>query len=148
MNSARSYLAVLLSTILPGLGQFYLNHVVKGTVLLFIFASAAGIFYINSLPVTEWRDLLRFKPAAGPAPPSSHNKTIGETSRLDTVRQEDTHYAFHLWTFDDGEKLFYRPIWKLKISALIQALLCWLYAVRDAWRSQYRHPRKRNLIET
>ncbi len=138
---ARSYLAAALSAILPGLGQLYLNQGVKGTILLFTFASAAVIFYINSLPVRDWGDLTRFKPKAETAIRSSDEDAIGETSRPDTTSQQDTRYAIHIWTFDDGEKLMYRPTWKLKISALVQAGLCWLYAIGDAWRGRRERPK-------
>ena len=121
-SGGHSYVAMCLSAILPGLGQFYLGQFVKGAVLLFVFGSAAGLFYINSLPVTEWRDLLRFKPAPVEA--------------SDSEQKEETDSGIHLWTFDDGEKLMFRPTWKLKISALIQAGLCWLYAVFDGWRGR------------
>lgn len=121
-SGGHSYVAMCLSAILPGLGQFYLGQFVKGAVLLFVFGSAAGLFYINSLPVTEWRDLLRFKPAP--------------VEESDSEQKEETDSGIHLWTFDDGEKLMFRPTWKLKISALIQAGLCWLYAVFDGWRGR------------
>ncbi len=124
-SGGRSYIAMCLSAILPGIGQFYLGQFAKGAVLFFVFISASGLFYINSLPVAEWRDLLRFEPAP-----------VGGTSELDSEKEEGTDYAIHLWTFDDGEKLMFRPSWKLKISALIQAGLCWLYAVIDGWRGR------------
>ena len=123
--TSRCIIATCLSAILPGLGQLYLEQFVKGAVLLFVFGSAAGLFYINSLPVTEWRDLLRFKPAA-----------VEETSD----EAERTDYGIHLWTFDDGEKLMFRPLWYLKISALIQAGLCWLYAVVNVWSGRGGEP--------
>lgn len=129
-SGGHSYVAMclssILSAILPGLGQFYLGQFVKGAVLLFVFGSAAGLFYINSLPVTEWRDLLRFKP------------TPVEDS--DSDQEEQTDSGIHLWTFDNGEELKFRPTWKLKISALIQAGLCWLYAVFDGWRGRRAEP--------
>lgn len=125
-TSSRSYLAMLLSAILPGLGQLYLEQFLKGTVLLIVFASAIGLFYVNSLPVTEWRDLMRFKPAA---PGATVSDGTGST-------EAQSNYAIHLWTFDDGEKLMFRPSWKLKISALIQAGLCWFYAVGNGWRGR------------
>ena len=134
-STARCFIASCLSAMLPGLGQLYLEQFVKGAVLLFIFGSAAGLFYINSLPVTEWRDLLRFQP-----PP------VAETSDEPADEQEKTGYAIHLWTFDDGEKLMFRPLWYLKISALVQAGLCWLYAVLNVWsgrRGETGEPRQR-----
>ena len=128
----RSYVAMILSAILPGLGQLYLGHSVKGFILFLIFASAVGIFYLNSMPVKEWRDLTQFKPAA------SDETTTDNTE--DT--QEPPSYAIHIWTFDDGEKLMYRPSWKLKISASVQGILCWLYAVGDGWRGRRRRGRR------
>ena len=126
---ARSYAAMVLSAILPGLGQLYLGQFVKGVIIFLIFASAAGLFYLNSLPVTEWRDLLRFRAAT----------KADEVLDSDELMQP---YEIHIWTFDDGEKLMYRPSWKLKISSAIQGVLCWLYAVGDGWRGR-RRTRKR-----
>ncbi len=123
-----SPLAMVLSALLPGLGQLYLGQFLKGFILFLIFASAVGIFYINSMPVNEWRDLTRFKPAA---------KVESSTDNTeDAEKQPD--YAIHIWTFDDGEKLMYRPSWKLKISGSIQGILCWLYAIGDGWRGRGR----------
>ena len=129
---ARSYVAMLLSAILPGLGQLYLGQFLKGFILFLIFASAFGIFYLNSMPVKEWRDLTQFKPAA-------NDETTTDNTE-DTQKQPS--YAIHIWTFDDGEKLMYRPSWKLKISASVQGILCWLYAVGDGWRGRRRKGRR------
>ena len=112
----RSYVAVFLSLIFPGLGQLYLGQFLKAFIVLFAFTSALGIIYINSMPVEDWSDLTRFKTAK-------------------------TDYAIHIWTFDDGEKLMYRPTWKLKISGSIQGILCWLYAIGDGWWGRRRKDR-------
>lgn len=128
---ARSYVAMLLSAILPGLGQLYLGQFLKGFILFLIFASALGIFYLNSMPVKEWRDLTQFKPAA---------KAETTTDNTEDT-QKQSSYAIHIWTFDDGEKLMYRPSWKLKISASAQGILCWLYAVGNGWRGRRRRGR-------
>jgi len=131
--TAHSFVAMVLSAILPGLGQLYLGQFLKAIILFAIFASAIGIFYLNSLPVTGWDDLMRFKPAA--IDNTSTDKADGSEA------QEP--YSIHIWTFDDGEKLMYRPSWKLKISASVQGVLCWLYAVGDGWRGRRRtrrHP--------
>lgn len=125
----RSYVAMVLSAILPGFGQLYLAQFVKGIIIFLIFASAAALFYLNSLPVTEWRDLLRFHAAT----------TADEEQDPD---ESIKPYEIHIWTFDDGEKLMYRPSWKLKISSSVQGVLCWLYAVGDGWRGR-RRTRKR-----
>ncbi len=128
MNS-RSYVAMVLSAILPGLGQLYLAQFVKGTIIFLIFATALAIFYLNSLPVTEWRDLMRFKPA------EQENTEGNDIGTEETQRP----YEIHIWTFDEGEKLMYRPSWKFKITSSIQAVLCWLYAVGDGWRGRRRN---------
>ena len=122
----RSYVAMFLSVILPGLGQLYLGHFLKAFIIFLGVASAVGIIYLNSMPVEDWRDLTRFKPPA---------KT--ETTQEGTEKSEKPPgYAIHIWTFDDGEKLMYRPSWKLKISGSIQGVLCWLYAIGDGWRGR------------
>ena len=125
---ARSYVAMVLSAILPGLGQLYLSQFAKGVIIFLIFASALTLFYLNSLPVKEWGDLMRFKPVAM------------EDAKADSTGTEETQvpYEIHIWTFDDGEQLMYRPSWKLKISSSIQAVLCWLYAVGGGWRGRHR----------
>lgn len=127
-----SFVAMVLSAILPGLGQLYLSQYVKGVIIFLIFGSAVLLFYLNSLPVREWSDLMRFKPAEK------------EDAQAGSVGAEETEepYEIHIWTFDDGEQLMYRPSWKLKISSSIQAVLCWLYAVGDGWRGRRRRGRR------
>ena len=127
--ASNSFVAMILSAIIPGLGQLYLGQFPKAILLFTIFASAIGIFYLNSLPVTGWDDLMRFKPA------------MQENTSADEIENSEAQepYSIHLWTFDDGEKLMYRPSWKLKISASVQGILCWLYAVGDGWRGRRRN---------
>ena len=132
-SADRSFVAMVLSAIFPGLGQLYLGQFPKAVILFLIFASAIGIFYLNSLPVTGWDDLMRFKPA------TRENPSTGETANSEA--QEP--YSIHIWTFDDGEQLMYRPSWKLKISASVQGILCWLYAVGDGWRGRRRNRKRR-----
>ena len=55
----RSYCAMLLSMILPGLGQIYLRKLSKGIILFIGILSSMLLIYANSLPVTSWRDLTR-----------------------------------------------------------------------------------------
>ena len=129
---ARSYLAMILSAILPGLGQLYLGQFLKGFIIFLVFASALGIFYLNSMPVKEWRDLTRFKPTG------KEDVSTDDTGNA----QKHAPYAIHIWTFDDGEKLMYRPSWKLKISGSIQGILCWLYAIGDGWRGRRRRSKR------
>ena len=59
-NGKRSYLGMLLSLILPGLGQIYLGKWLRGLILFLGVALAGTIIYLNSLPVDSWEDLMRF----------------------------------------------------------------------------------------
>lgn len=128
----RSYAAMILSALLPGLGQIYLGRFVKGCTIFFIFASAISIFYINSYPVQGWRDLIPFGP-----------DTQSETSTNEKADAEtDSDGSIHLWTLDNGKQLMFRPSWILKVTSSIQAIICWLYAVRDGWRG-----RRKSLID-
>jgi hypothetical protein len=122
----RSYSAMVLSALLPGLGQFYLRQFVKGCVIFVVFASAIGIFYINSYPVKGWQDLIRFQPVAQAETPAN-DKANTET---------DSDRSIHLWTLDSGKKLMFRPSWILKVTSSIQAIVCWIYAVSDGWRGR------------
>ena len=101
-----------------------------------MFASAIGIFYINSHPVTEWRDLLRFQPAA------SDTKTDGP----DKTETDSDDSSIPIWTLDNGNTIMFRPSWILKITSSIQAIVCWLYAVSDGWRGK-RNFRKQHFEE-
>ena len=55
----RSFRAILLSIIIPGLAQIYLRRPLKGIIILLGIASAMVLIYANSLPVNSWRDLTR-----------------------------------------------------------------------------------------
>ncbi len=123
---SNSYAAMILSAILPGLGQLYLNQFLKGFFVFIVFISALGLFYINSYPVREWRDLLRFQPAA-------HAETLSNDA-VDT--EVDNNRAITIWTLDNGKTLMFSPNWILKITATIQAIICWIYAVCDGWRGR------------
>ncbi|MDE0481074.1 MAG: DUF5683 domain-containing protein [Candidatus Poribacteria bacterium] len=129
----RSYSAMVLSALLPGLGQIYLRQFVKGFIIFFIFASAIGIFYINSYPVRGWQDLIRFQPIAQ-AGTQTNDKANTET---------DSEHSIHLWTLDSGKKLMFRPSWILKVTSSIQAIVCWIYAVSAGWRG-----RRKSIIES
>ena len=59
VKARRSYRAMLLSMIIPGLGQIYLRKPLKGVILLIGIISATMLIYANSLPVTSWHDLIR-----------------------------------------------------------------------------------------
>ena len=59
VEAKRSYRAMLLSMIIPGLGQIYLSKPFKGVIMFIGIISAMVLIYANSLPVTSWRDLTR-----------------------------------------------------------------------------------------
>ncbi len=59
VKATRSYRAMLLSMIIPGLGQIYLRKPLKGIIIFIGIISAMMLIYANSLPVTSWRDLIR-----------------------------------------------------------------------------------------
>ena len=133
-----SYLAMFLSLILPGLGQIYLRRWLKGIVLFFGVALGATLIYLNSLPVHGWHDLANFdgftewweKRRFGDA------DALQSSNTSDTVEDGENGTVYHLWTFENGKKLMYRPSWKLKLSGLVQGLFVWLYAIFDAWRGE------------
>ena len=59
VKARRSYSAILLSMILPGLAQLYLGKPLKGIIILLGIITALGLIYANSLPVDSWQDLTR-----------------------------------------------------------------------------------------
>ena len=58
-EARRSYRAMLMSMIIPGLGQIYLRKLFKGVIIFIGIILAVVLIYANSLPVTSWRDLTR-----------------------------------------------------------------------------------------
>ncbi len=121
----RSYTAMILSGIIPGLGQLYLHRLIKAFIVFFIFSTGIVLFYLNSYPVREFTDLLRFQSN------SSSGFVSGDGD--DTAVEN----SIQLWIFDDGKSLWFRPSLILKVTALIQIILCWLYAVYDGWRVEH-----------
>ncbi|MCG9128621.1 hypothetical protein JT359_13565 [Candidatus Poribacteria bacterium] len=119
IHITRSYPAMVLSVLFPGLGQLYLGQYFKAIIILIGFLSAVGFFYLNSYPVKEWKDLLQFNFYA-------ENKKIIHTNTDVNFNNEG---SIHLWTLDSGKIIMYRPSWKLKVTSLIQGLICWIYAV-------------------
>ena len=121
----RSYTAMILSGIIPGLGQLYLHKLIKAFIVFFIFLTGIVLFYLNSYPVRDLSDLLKFQSDSG------SGFVAGDSG--DGIVEN----AIRLWTFDDGKSLWFRPSTVLKVTALIQILLCWIYAVYDGWRVEH-----------
>ena len=126
----RSYTAMILSIIIPGLGQLYLHRLIKAFIVFFIYITGVILFYLNSYPVREFEDLLQFQSNAGSGFVAHQSSDM------------DIENAIQLWTFDDGRSLWFRPSVLLKITALIQVVLCWIYAIFDAWRVEHEIDRK------
>ena len=76
VKAGRSYRAMLLSMIIPGLGQIYLRKILKGTLIFIGIISATVLIYANSLPVTSWRDLVRLDRTETP---TDGDSTVGQT---------------------------------------------------------------------
>ncbi|MCZ6681224.1 MAG: hypothetical protein O7E52_28735 [Candidatus Poribacteria bacterium] len=101
----RSYLAMLLSIIIPGLGQIYLRRQAVGFLLFLGFISALGLIYINSLPVKSWQDLTRIDRIESISEvQQSEEKTEADSTPENTPPQNERSY--HLYTFED--KLLFR----------------------------------------
>ena len=145
----RSYLAMALSILLPGLGQFYLRKPFQGFILFLGVVSAGAIIYMNSVPVNSWRDLTHLdgfeewraerraekkgkidNVVSGVKPPTTSGKANPLTA------DESKNADYHLYTFEDGKKLMFRPSWKFKVSGFIQGVVFWMYAIFDGWRGQ------------
>ena len=157
----RSLFAMLLSLIIPGLGQFYLRKPLKGFLLLFGVLFAGMIFYVNSIPVNSWQDLTRFDgleswwearsgktPDEPEADAESFENSPAEQGDSDTREEKERQY--HIITITEesrfavlyklllpkakeGDKLMYRPSWAFKVTALIQGIVFWIYAIYDGW---------------
>ncbi|RKU28806.1 hypothetical protein C6497_08585 [Candidatus Poribacteria bacterium] len=122
----RSFPAMILSAVFPGLGQMYLGQYFKAVIILIGFLSALGFIYLNSYPVNEWKDLLEFD-------------TISQNSKILHTKSKGHPHAegsIKIWTLDSGKIIMYRPSWKLKVTSGIQGLIFWIYAVSTAWRGK------------
>lgn len=133
-----SYVAMLLSLILPGLGQIYLRKRLRGLILFFGVALGGILIYLNSLPVESWDDLASFDDFTDwwEERRSDDTSTVQSLDSPDVMEEIEETPGYHLWTFENGKKLMYRPTWKLKISGLVQGIIFWLYAIFDGWRGE------------
>ena len=88
-EAKRSYRAMLMSMIIPGLGQIYLRKLLKGIIIFIGAISAIVLIYANSLPVTSWRDLIRLdRTEPGAAEQTAvHSETDDPTSENKDPKQ-------------------------------------------------------------
>lgn len=127
----RSFPAMILSAVLPGLGQMYLGQYLKAVIILIGFLSALGFIYMNSYPVNEWEDLLQLDTISNDDI-STNNKILHTESNWNP----NAEGSIKIWTLDSGKMIMYRPSWILKLTSSIQALIFWIYAVSTAWKGK------------
>lgn len=132
-----SYVAMLLSLVLPGLGQIYLRRRLKGSILFLGVVLGGILIYVNSLPVDSWEDLTSFDDLTDWWEDRRSDDTNAiQSADAPNLVEEEENPGYHLWTFESGKKLMYRPSWKLKLSGLVQMLFFWLCAIFDGWRGE------------
>lgn len=137
-TSKRSYLAMCLSIGIPGLGQLYLRKPLEGMVLFFGVVFAGFLIYINSLPVTRWRDVTHIEALErwwGERFAAKERGIDSEDAKSRPDSEPGRPDSILLIEFN-GTQLMYRPTWHFKVSGLIQGLVFWLYAIYDGWRGQ------------
>ena len=104
-TAKRSYLAMILSMI-PGLGQLYLHKPLKGMILFLGVLSAGAVIYISSLPVNDWRDLVRFDELkTWWEARQAEKEAQGDPEKFEPVAtkaKEKQERDYHLYTFDDN----------------------------------------------
>lgn len=124
----RSYLAAVLSMVFPGMGQIYLRRPLEGVMLCFGVVFAGAIIYLNSHPVTCWRDLTYIE--------GVENWLEDQTGIHLAPPQRGGPESVLLIRLPNGTQVRYRPTWHFKVSGLIQGLIFWIYAIFDGWRGQ------------
>ena len=86
VKARRSYRAILLSMVIPGLAQIYLRRPLKGVIIILGIISAMLLIYANSLPVTSWRDLIHLDRTET----SSDEQGAGEQTEADSETDNPT----------------------------------------------------------
>ena len=106
----RSYFAMVLSIIIPGLGQIHLRKPLKGFILFLGVISAGAIIYVNSLPVNTWRDLTRIDELEKSRTKDRLAREIEVDSGIQKPASENEppkeERSYHLYTLED--KLLFR----------------------------------------
>ena len=132
-----SFLAAFLSLLLPGLGQVYLRTPAKGFLYFLGVSLGALLVYLNSLPLTSWRDLIRFDEAQTII--ESQKNEEGFNIDLDKLKQtaEGIEQKPHQELFEHEEqKLMYKPNWIIKITGFLQVVLIWVWSISDGWSGE------------
>ena len=127
-----SLFAMLLSIILPGLGQVYLRRARWGFIFLFGVLIGFGIIYLNSWPVKSWKDLTNFREAQD----ILKSQRTKEGIKLDPQKLKEA-----LENIEDkphqellkiqNKQLMLRPKWWFKVTGLTQSILFWIFSITD-----------------
>ena len=128
-----SLFAMLLSIILPGLGQVYLRRARWGFIFLFGVLIGFGIIYLNSWPVKSWRDLINFREAQDILESQRTEDGVKLDSQklkeaLENIEEKPHHELLKI----KDKQFMVRPKWWFKVTGLIQYVLCWLISIVDA----------------
>ena len=128
-----SLFAMLLSIILPGLGQVYLRRAKIGFIFLFGVLIGFGIIYLNSWPVQSWKDLTNFREAKDILESQKTKEGIKlNPQKLKEVLEniEDKPHQELLKIKD--KQVMLRPKWWFKVTGLTQFVFFWLLSIIDA----------------
>ena len=128
-----SLFAMLLSIILPGLGQVYLRRAKIGFIFLFGVLIGFGIIYLNSWPVQSWKDLTNFREAKDILESQKTKEGIKlnpEKLKEALENIEDKPHQELLKIKD--KQVMLRPKWWFKVTGLAQFVFFWLLSIIDA----------------
>ena len=132
-----SLFAMLLSIILPGLGQVYLRRARMGVIFLFGVLTGFGIVYLNSWPVQSWRDLTNFREAKEILESQKTKEGIKLNPQKLKEALENIEDKPHQELLKIKDKqLMLRPKWWFKVTGLTQFVLFWLLSIADALMGQ------------
>ena len=132
-----SLFAMLLSIILPGLGQVYLRRARMGVIFLFGVLTGFGIVYLNSWPVQSWRDLTNFREAKEILESQKTKEGIKLNPQKLKEALENIEDKPHQQLLKIKDKqLMLRPKWWFKVTGLTQFVLFWLLSIADALMGQ------------
>ena len=132
-----SLFAMLLSIILPGLGQVYLRRARMGLIFLFGVLTGFGIVYLNSWPVQSWRDLTNFREAKEILESQKTKEGIKLNPQKLKEALENIEDKPHQELLKIKDKqLMLRPKWWFKVTGLTQFVLFWLLSIADALMGQ------------
>jgi len=131
----KSFPAMFLSLICPGLGQVYLRKPFKGAILFF--GTVLGIFliYVNSLPVDSVTDLLLVV--------LEYNGDSGVRLKSKLKNPGSEGYEYTIYKFKKRD-LRFRPYWQFRLSGSFQVLIFWAYSIWDGFLGYKGYKRRKS----